>query len=422
MKRHLVVACVVLALGCKRQGEPGPPPRSGPPNTSSLPGVGSYEFHLAQAGLYERFQDHRSANEHLGKAADLARSPGERIRAWSAAARLKESSGDRASAIEALERARSEVEATARTTPEVRLPPELANVAVQLARLYAQAGRGDEAVSVCERGLVMAREPWIRDQLLQMLVAQLQRAGTLEAHISEHEAVLVEKPDDEASLRFLAVALAPSATTGRRMGEPPSPPPVHDPSRLVRVLERLVALHPDDAQLRMMAQSQLERAGRTDEAIRIASSAVPASPMECSGMAPGVESPGLRRAADAVRIRARAGQKGKALAEAGNVANLARAEGVKAYILAADLLRELGAPERADKLIARAAQEARTRAERREAALARERALRRAGRTAELKVLIEAWRKSDDGCLRVAAAQRGEPLAMNPGLGALSRP
>ncbi len=421
MRRYVTPMCIVLAVGCRRQE---------PANTKSatmpaMPGMaqmraGSAAFHLEIGGVYERFQDHKSALDHLSQAARLAEDSVQRVQAYSALARVKEAAGDRDGAIDALERARAEIDKL--KTPEPSGGPAPAgpfagpgvdDVLVRLARLYAEAGRYEQGDALCERGLSAAREPWQREQFHRLQVELHRKAGTLDKKIAEIEKALDQTPRDESALRFLAVALSGDGMPGpAAMGAPPGQPQA-DSSKLVRVYERLHELRQDDLQVRQNLQSLLERAGRIDEAVKLATATHATTPMECSGpVASQPASSALQAAAEAIRIRARAGQTDKALAEAAKLAALAKREGIAAYLVAAELHLEQGAADRATQLIGQAAREARSREDQRQVAFARERASTRAARADELKSMYEQWKRSDDPCLRLSATQREAQLAM----------
>jgi tetratricopeptide (TPR) repeat protein len=414
---------VVLALGCHKReakGETTPSARSATAS-AGMPQAptATAAFHLELGSVYERFQDLRTAIDHLSQAASLAEDQLQRVQAHSALARVKEAAGDRTGAIDALERAQAESEkvkadglkgTSAPAGPLVG--PVVDDVLLRLARLHAEAGRYDRAESLCERGLSGAREPWQREQFHRLEVELYRRAGTLEKKIVEKEKALVRAPRDESALRFLAIALAwdEMASPGAPGSTPREPRAVS--SSLIRVHERLVELHPADLPERQMLQMLMERAGRVDEAVKLVTSVTSVAPTDCAGAwtTPPV-STALQGLGEGVRIRMRAGQVERARAETEKLAALVDREGVAAYLVAADLLLEQGAVERAAQLIAQAARDARSREERWQVAFARERVVARSGRAGELKSVYEQWKKLDDPCLRVAAVQREHQLA-----------
>lgn len=120
--------------------------------------------------------------------------------------------------------------------------------------------------------------------------------------------------------------------------------------------------------------------------------------------------------AEAIRIRMNAGQAQAALGEAAKLAAPGAREGAAANLLAAQLYLEQGKADLADQVIEQVAKRARSREERRQVALAREQGLLRSGQAAKLSALYTEWKKSDDPCLRMAAAQREQQQKMTAGL------
>jgi tetratricopeptide (TPR) repeat protein len=233
------------------------------------------------------------------------------------------------------------------------------DVVLRLARLYAEKGKYDQARVVCERGLSAARKPWQREQLYRFVVELYRKAGTLEKELAAKEKTLNEPVPDESALRFLAVALAGDGMMqGSAVIGGPQVQPQAVSNTLVRVYERLYELHPDDLQLRQNLVSLLERAGRIEDAVKLAEGPAPLTPMDCDGAfaAPPVSAK-LRRAAEAVRIRALAGQNEKTLAETAKIAALAKQEGIAASAASVDHGRHLAVdqiPSKADRLPRRA--------------------------------------------------------------------
>jgi tetratricopeptide (TPR) repeat protein len=443
MRWFVVSMCAVVASGCRdgcsgstKSQSTSPPPstqrRSEPP---TMPGaaqmrVGSAAFHFEIAQVYERYQDSQTAIDHLSKAAALAEDFLHRAQVFSSLARLKETIGDRSGAIEGLERARAEMEkfgtaeyaSGAAGAPHTLAPfghfgaPSGVDILLRLARLYSEAGDLERAQNACKSGLLATRAPWQREQFYQLEIELLRKAGTLERKLAEAEKVLDEKTPNEFALRLLTAAragngMAPPLGAGvlQQEGQAVSP-------KLVRAYERLLEIHPDDAQVRQGLQSVLEQAGRIEEAAKLASTSPVTMPMHCPGPFSLPSSAAVARAADAVHVRIRAGQADKALAGTKQVAALARQEGIVASLIAADLYLEQGADKLAAEELQRGAANARSQDDRRQVAFARQRAFQRAGQSAELKALRDEWRASDDLCLRQAAMlveQQSRPMGVN---------
>jgi tetratricopeptide (TPR) repeat protein len=381
--------------------------------------AGSAAFHLEMAGVYQRYGDSKSAIEHFSQAVSLAQGPAQQVQAYAALARAKEASGDRDGAIEALELAVAKTSdpngAAASMGAAVAMQfagPLGDDVLLQLARLHAERGNYDRARALGERGLAGARGAWQREQLDRFMVDLDRKAGTLEQKIAAMEKTLDEGSADESALRFLAAALASDGMPAPGvMGAPPAQPPATSKT-LIRVYERLHELHPDDAQLRQNLLTLLERAGRIDEAAKLAIS-TPLTPMDCESVfSPRPPPAAVRGAAEAVRIRMLSADKKQTLTETAKIAALAKQEGVAAYLVAAQLYLEQGAAERSTRMLDQAARNARSRDDQRQVAVARERALERAGWAAELNAIHERWASSDDPCLRLAATMRKQPQGM----------
>jgi len=407
---------LALVLSCRTK-EPAPSgtPKPAEPLGMGMARVGSAAFHLEIGGVHERFQDAKGAIEHLTQAVSKAEDGAQRAHALAALARVKEGAGDRDGAIEALERARGEIAKLAVQGP-AGAPAHAApmgpgpagdDLLLQLVRLQAEKGRTDEALRLSGQGLAVARAPWQREQLQRLEVDLLRKAGTLEKRIAESEKALDAPKPDEAPLRFLVAALAGDAMPGPEApgGAPGQPQPVS--SKLIRALERLHELHPEDPQLRQTLLSSLERAGRIDDAVKMVLAAPRTNAMECAmGAGPQSVPAAIEGLAEAARIRARAGQKEKALAEVARIAALAKREGVSAYLVAADLYREQGAAARAAEMVRRAGAEARSPGDRRRVAFARERSVPLAADRNGLESLYAEWERSADPCMRRAAAER----------------
>ena len=105
-----------------------------------------------------------------------------------------------------------------------------------------------------------------------------------------------------------------------------------------------------------------------------------------------------------------------------NVVKLSKREGMVAYLVAAQLYADQGDLGRANRLIERAAREARSRVDQRKVAYARERHLERGGRFRDVAALHEQWNQSDDPCLQLAATRHDRALELMAGVPATSRP
>ena len=417
MRILIAPMCIVLMFGCERKEketrDAKPPVSSvalfGTPMMPQM-GVGSAAFHLEIGGVYERFQDPKSAVEHFSQGVERAENAAQRIQCYSALARVKEGLGDRDGAIAALEQANLETgkvpSAGGAQPPGAGLGGD--DVVVRLARLYSQTGNNARAERLYESALSAApKEPWQYEQVLRAAVQFYRSMGTLDEKVAEKEKVLETAQGDEPALRFLMVALGGNVNPmggmiGGAMGQNGV---VSD--KLIRVYELLSKIHPDDRQLQQSLRVQLERGGRVDEAIQLARAASAkqgvVSPTECASAYSAIPfSPQLEGIAEAVRIRARAGQQNEALAEARTLESAAKKEGVAAYLLASQLYLELGRSEAANRLVEKAAEGAKSRDELRQVAFAKE----RAARGLNLRSLYDEWKKSDDVCLRLAAAQR----------------
>jgi len=127
-----------------------------------------------------------------------------------------------------------------------------------------------------------------------------------------------------------------------------------------------------------------------------------------------MRSAALEAQAGVVRIRVRAGQSDKALAEVKGIVAQSKSEGIQALLLAADLYLEQGAAKLAEDTLARAASEARSPEDRRRVALARERPARLSPEAGRLQALYAEWERSQDHCLRLAAVQRRRSAAAMP--------
>ena len=423
--------CIALVIGCQKSVSNDPEPSKA--HTAAMPAgmaemrAGSGAFHLEMGGVYQRYGDSKSAIEHFSQAASLAQGPAQQVQAYAALARAKEASGDRDGAIDALELALAKTSdpegAAAWGGAAVAMQfagPLGDDVLLQLARLHAERGNYDRARALGERGLAAARGAWQREQLDRFMVELARKAGTLEQKIAAMERTLDEGSADESALRFLAAALASDGMPAPgMMGVSQAQPPATSKT-LIRVYERLRELHPDDAQLRQNLLTLLERAGRIDDAAKLATVSTPLTRMDCeSAFSPRPPPAAVRGAAEAVRIRMLSAEKEQRLTETAKIAALAKQEGVAAYLVAAQLYLEQGAAERATQMLDRAARDARSRDDQRQVAVARERALERAGRVAELKAIHERWARSDDPCLRLAATMRKQPQGM---VAAVSQP
>jgi tetratricopeptide (TPR) repeat protein len=376
--------------------------------------VGSAAFELELGALYERYQEPKMALDHYEKALALTQVGAERAAILSAVGRARELAGDVDGAIDALERvvAQANQSGSAAAGPGPGPMPFVGgpadDAAVRLVRLLLAKGRLERAAAVCDEALARPCDPWRQEALQREQIAVLRKAGTLEGRVAALEKALAEGKAEEPGLRFLVLALGGDADRWPSAMAGPAGPP---PPALVAAVDRLVAHHPEDMLARQRLQALLERAGRVEDAVRLAR-AGPRSPFcaAAPSFVPG--SPALAGAAEAVRVRLRAGQREQALAEVGRVAALAKEEGVAALLLAADLYGELQDAPRAREALSRAARQARLREEQRQVELASVHASERGGDLAGAKARRERWRTSDDPCLRQLAEAPVAPPPM----------
>lgn len=428
MRRYVVWMFAAAVLGgCKERNASGPQaataaviPAGMAPPSMAPPGVASVGFHLEIGAVHERYQDAKGAAEHYARAAAVAEDGAQRARAHAAVARAKEASGNRAGAIEALERARQELGtpgASARPSGTAGAGPLEApgdDILVRLARLYLLEGRQRDAETICNEGLAAAGGGWERQELLRVQVELLRRSGALEQKVSERERALEAPAPDEADLRFVVAALdggerPPPVGGAGEPGRAGLPQP-----RLVRAYQRLLELHPEDPQVRQALQAALERSGRVDEAVRLATGARSRA-VECLET-PSIPPPSgaFWALAEAARIRMRAGQTREALAELAKAASRVKGEGTPFQLALAQLYLELGDAGRARGAIDQGAREARSAAERRQVAFARERAVALRGSEKERAALRAEWRRSADPCLRAASGDPQPVTAQGP--------
>lgn len=342
---------------------------------------------------------------------------------------MKQAAGDRDGAIEALEQARtglSGIPSGAGGAIAVGpIGPVADDTVIRLARLRAEKGETEKALQLCKAGLSAAGSRWQREPFLRLEVELLRTAGILDRRLADAEKTLDADKPDEDELRLLAVALTPKDSPGPgsmvpmgAMGmaaQPTLPGAPEQPvsNALVRVHQRLFELHPDDPTERITLLSLLERAGRIDEAAALLQG-TPVPQAQCTGAYSMVlRPPSLQRAAEVVRLRARGGQRDRALADTALLASTFKQDGIAPLLVAAELYQEQGAVARAEDVLRKAAAEAASRDERRQVAFARRGLLERAGKPAELRALLDQWAKAEDPCLRAAA----QPALGSPGNG-----
>jgi tetratricopeptide (TPR) repeat protein len=383
------------------------------PGLAQSPGVDSPEFHLELGHLYERFQDSKSAVEHFVKVEELAKEPSQRMQAQLALGRVKESKGDEDGAIDAYERALAELAKAGSALASSG--PGSAGAAgsdafERAARLYLKAGKLAKAQQLCDEHGAAFTDPWQKQRLVALELDVRRAMGTLDAKLAELEKVVAEDPPDEAALRFLALAYG-----GETWGPTAAPSagsagaaPDAKLQKQVKVYEKLHRLHPEDLQVRRVLLGLLERVGRIDDAVALASAAAAAGAgPECFlGPGPIGGSPALTAAADGIRIRLRAGQKDVALALTAKLIAQNKRDALAARLVAAQLYSEQERVDLAERALTEAAHLAATSDDVRKAAFAREQFLASSGRKVELQALYEEWLESNDPCFRVIAAQR----------------
>ncbi len=414
--RPVVPMLLVLALACTKASKEAPkiqPANAASPGAQS-PGmpqtrVDSAAFHLEIGSIHERYQDLKKAADHFSQALQSAENAMQRVQAHSALGRVRDALGDKDGAIASLQQALAEMAKGKAGGPSGGPVPLMPGdeVVGRLARLFVEKREYGHAEQLCEDQLAAVREPWQREELYRIEVELYRKAGTLEKKIAEKKETLEQRAPDEAALRFLAVALADGGMMAAAMpgGRPGNQPP--NIGSQVRVYEQLHRLLPDDLQFQQTLQSLYERAGRVEDAVKLVAAAAIAPRAECFGGGLATTAPpALNAVAETIRIRMRAGQKEAALAETAKLAALGAREGTSANVLAAQLYLDQAQVEQASKAIRQAVGRARTADDLRQLAFASEQVLARSGRLGELKALYVKWQKSDDPCLRMAAAQR----------------
>lgn len=400
----------------------GGPSDGGAPVTDAERGVSSPEFFLALGMLHERFQDPTAAVAHFETALGRATAPRLRAEASQHLARLSETRGDNASAIERLEAAQRELagESGSKTDqPTGALQASLRDVTRTLARLYTAEKRFDDAEQLYRS--LSKSDPWQREELTSLLLGLWKEAGTMSRHVSEAEAALKADAVSEESLQLLALAYG-GAGAGLGLLPPswaPGGPTGPELDRLTEVYERLHQLHPSDGRLRPALVGLYERQGRLDDCVRLlragagpVANPVPANAASdaCTyGIIPKAVPASIATEAEVVRVLARGGRKPQAFDLTTRLpTGLGKDPDVRmvAHVVAAQLFLEQGAFDRAEATLRQASTVSVTLDERRQLAVARADLLFRVGRLDELRALLSQWKAGDDACLRTEAARR----------------
>jgi tetratricopeptide (TPR) repeat protein len=385
-----------------------PTPESPVQPQPSPHGVGSADFHLEIGRVYQRFGDAATAAEHFTRATQFAASAETTIQAHTAGGQLKEAAGDVEGAITSFEKALavSRGAAASGTRQEI---------ALQLGGLYVQRQRFSDAERLYDDLLRSAREVWQRTQVQRAQIELYRRVGNLEPLVAKMEAAAAADAVDETTLRFLATFYAHEVLApGPRHGGPETV----DWRRPLPVYEQLYRLHPEDLEIRRTLQMLLERSGRIDDAADLAAkpaNSAPTAESECpGGLVPARIHADLAAAAEAVRVRWRAGQREVALAQTAKLAVSGRRHGVGAYLVAAQLYAEQGRFDLGSRALQDANRKARSPDDVTQVALAHEQELQRVRRAAELESLYASWARSPNACLRLAARERAsQPLQLS---------
>lgn len=385
MRATTTAMCIAILAACSKHEKPQQPgvPRDphvlvAPPR----PAMGSAAFHLELGAVYHRYGGDKEAAEHFTAALQSAQDSGQRLQALAGMADAKEALGDRDGAVAALEQAVASQSS--------------ADAVSHLARLYAEKKQVEKAFDVCDRAAAASSDGWQRDQIIRVEVEIARAAAQLPQRIASKRTAIDDRRPDEVALRFLVAALdtgsmGPSAAGGVA-------------PEVIRAYERLSQLHPGDELLRQELQAVYERAGRSEDAIRIAARARSEPVLDCQGAfgAP-AESAKLHTLSEALRIHTAAGERDKALADANAIAAASDNEGIAADLLAARAYADLGVATLAAQALEKAAAAATSRDDARRIALARATVAERVGETGKAVALRETWKKSDDACLRLAS-------------------
>ena len=418
-----LVGCGASCGTHRKEGPDGGPSDGGAPGTDVQRGTSSPEFFLALGAVHERFRDPTAAVAHYETALARATAPRLRGEARRNLARLSETRGDRATAIEQLEAARHELAGESGSTtaqPAGDLQGPLGDVSRGLARLYTAQNRFDDAEQLYRS--LSKSDPWQREELARLLLGLWKEAGTLPRHVSEAEAALKADAGSEESLLVLALAYG-GGGAGLGLLPPgwaPGGPTGAELDRLTEVYERLSQLHPSDGRLRPALVSLYEKQGRLDDCVRLlrAQAAPVANPVPSSGapidvcaygIMPKAVPTSIATEAEVVRVLARGGRRPEALDLTTQLPSKADKDPdvrVVAHVVAAQLFLEQGAPDRAEATFRQASSAAVTLDDRRQLAVGRGDLLFRARRFDELRALLSQWRAGDDACLRTEAARR----------------
>ncbi|HEY2029750.1 MAG TPA: hypothetical protein VGH20_11140 [Myxococcales bacterium] len=385
MRLTTTAICIAMLAACSKHEKPQQ--AANPQDLHVLvapprPAMGSAAFHLELGAVYHRYGGDKEAAEHFDLALKSTQDSSQRLQALLGIADAKEASGDADGAVAALEQA-----VAAQSSAEA---------VSHLAQLYAANKHVEKAFDLCDRAAAATPDAWQRDQIIRAEVAIARGAGQLPQRIAAKRGAIDARRPDEVALRFLVAALD-TGTMGASGAGAVAP-------EVIAAYERLRQLHPADEQLRQELQAAYERAGRSEDAIRIAARAPVEAGVDCQGaFATPAESAKLHALSEALRIHAAAGERDKALADAKAIAAASGSEGVAASLLAARSYADLGVAPLAAQALAKAAAAATSPDDARKVALARASVADRTGNTGEADALRAGWKKSEDACLRLAS-------------------
>jgi len=401
-------------------------------------GVGSAAWYLDLGALRERYGDEAGAGNEYRRALECTGTTLEVLAAQVGLARIEQAQGNRDAAIRALEAARAKLaEATASPNEEmaasgptfgVAALPGAREIARRLARLYAEAGRTEDADAIYAAETAKATELHHQNELRLERIAMHAKAGTLAAEVAAWKETMEVGKADEDTLWLLAIGLGGARLRAIGLAGPPEPTSgTEEPDwvALGGVLEKLGELRPDDMRIREALLDAYERAGRVEKAVAVAEMPLPdaggnqpevaRAQAACpGGLVPHRSTPASVATAERVAwTLQRMGKRDRALQVVEKLASQGgRGEaGIQGLTRAARLLGTLGEPGRAEQVLARAAKAARSAEDRRLIEAERAGLLERdPERVHELVRLYQAWQSSGDPCLRAAGSRRVESL------------
>jgi DNA-binding SARP family transcriptional activator len=337
----------------------------------------SVALHLDLAAVYERHSEIDRAIFHYEHALAGQAESGP---AALGLARLTAARGDPATAIATLERAWREGKASQAAAPEVF---------AALLGLYTDAGD----LAAAETLVAVASDAAAGDTLAlasvhRAWIARLQQAALVEEKITELEHTA---DPSERDLRLLATAYRAIGAGGTES--------------LAAVYERLVAMNPDDQELRRALAVTYQSLGRPDDARRHLDG-MPQNQACPQGFGTLPRSDEIAREEDLVALLLAQGRVKEARSAIERVRKLGARAGVVAPLVAAIALGKLGDAKAAGRVFAEAAKAAKSSDEERAVAVARARWLSESGQEAARAALFAAWQSSPDACLRLEASRQ----------------